>query len=961
MNQTQGSAPLRLKIAGMDCGSCAMTIENSMRQLPGVRSATVSFTTETMELVGDAPLEAVTARLRELGYRLATETPRTEAVVERRHGLAGFVDFLWSQARLRIALLTTAALVLAIPLLQSGPAIAGIPALDWIFAAAVVGVGLPIFVKGFRALLFARRVTIDLLMAIAACGALAIGETGEAVTVILLYTLGEALEAYSAARARDSLRSLMSLQPQEATVLREHRGGHGNEPAAGGHEHDGHACSGHDHDHHDHGHAHAAAHDEGHARASHDHDHDGHACSGHGHEETHTHGAACSGHEHEHQHGHGHAPAVVHAKIVARGAARDVTGHSHAGHDHDDAHAHEAGHACSGHDHADHGHEHEHGEAHAHGAAHACSGHDHDAHAHGHEHGHDDAHAHGAAHAGGGHDHAPAHDHGAGHGHAHAREQHQHVRGDGHADAAHGGGVHYHATAVPVEAVAVGETVLVRPGQRIPLDGVVLKGESTINQSHVTGESEPVLRLVGDEVLAGAVNGDGALEIRVTRPAGDATIARIARLVEQAQSERSPAERFIDRFARWYTPAVVLVALLVVLVPVLAFGQPLLDTADGTRGWLYRGLALLIIACPCALVISIPVTVVSSLTRLANLGVLVKGGAQLDALADVRAVAFDKTGTLTHGKPQVTAVRAAECQHSEAVLVGCGPCDEVVALAAAVERSSEHPVAHAIVDAAAGRQLQHRYQPATRVVAHAGRGVRGELGDGVSVAVGSDRLFGDGATTAASSLTATVDASRAAGQTVMYVARNESIVGYIGVRDAVRPASSQALAELHAATPSVAAVMLTGDTPQSAARVAEQVGNIDAVHAGLLPEQKLAAIEQLRDRYGRVAMVGDGINDAPALARADVGIAMGAGTAQAMETADVVLMQDDLSHVPMALRLARRSRQLVKQNIALSLGLKLAFLALAIPGFTTLWMAVLADVGATMLVTINGMRVLRES
>jgi Cd2+/Zn2+-exporting ATPase len=206
-----------------------------------------------------------------------------------------------------------------------------------------------------------------------------------------------------------------------------------------------------------------------------------------------------------------------------------------------------------------------------------------------------------------------------------------------------------------------------------------------------------------------------------------------------------------------------------------------------------------------------------------------------------------------------------------------------------------------------------------------------------------------------------VDASRAAGQTVMYVARNDSIVGYIGVHDAVRPASSQALAELHDATPPVAAVMLTGDTPQSAARVAEQVGHIDAVHAGLLPEQKLAAIEQLRDRYGRVAMVGDGINDAPALARADVGIAMGAGTAQAMETADVVLMQDDLSHVPMALRLARRSRQLVKQNIALSLALKLAFVALAIPGLTTLWMAVLADVGATMLVTINGMRVLRES
>jgi len=513
---------------------------------------------------------------------------------------------------------------------------------------------------------------------------------------------------------------------------------------------------------------------------------------------------------------------------------------------------------------------------------------------------------------------------------------------------------------VPVESVSVGETVLVRPGQRIPLDGVVLKGESAVNQAHVTGESEPVLRTVGDEVLAGAVNGDGALEIRITRPAGDATIARIARLVEQAQSARSPAERFIDRFARWYTPAVVLLALLVVLVPVMAFGQPLLDTPDGTRGWLYRGLALLIIACPCALVISIPVTVVSSLTRLANLGVLVKGGAQLDALAGVRAVAFDKTGTLTHGRPQVMAVRGAACRHSEEIVVGCEPCDDVMALAAAVERSSEHPVAHAIIDAAAGRQLQHRYESATGVVAHPGRGVRGDLGNGVTVAVGSDRLFESRGTRSAT-LDGPVDASRAAGQTIMYVARNEDIVGYIGVRDGVREASSRALAELHAADPTVAAVMLTGDTPQSAARVAEQVGNIAAVHAGLLPEQKLAAIEELHRRYGSVAMVGDGINDAPALARADVGIAMGAGTAQAMETADVVLMQDDLSHVPMALRLARRSRTLVKQNIALALGLKLAFLALAIPGFTTLWMAVLADVGATLLVTMNGMRVLRES
>jgi Cd2+/Zn2+-exporting ATPase len=430
--------------------------------------------------------------------------------------------------------------------------------------------------------------------------------------------------------------------------------------------------------------------------------------------------------------------------------------------------------------------------------------------------------------------------------------------------------------------------------------------------------------------------------------------------VEQAQAQRSPAERFIDRFARYYTPAVVALALLVVAVPVLGFGQPLLDSANGTHGWLYRALALLIVACPCALVISIPVTVVSSLTRLANLGVLVKGGAQLDRLADVRAVAFDKTGTLTHGRPQVTAVLSGECAHREEVRTDCERCDDVVALAASVERSSEHPVAHAIVAAASARRIQHRYQPAGEVTAHAGRGVVGQLGNGVKVAVGSDALFGAN-TDGHRQLATHANGARDAGHTVMYVARDDQVIGYIGVQDEIRDASRHALAQLHESSPTVAAVMLTGDNPQAANRVAQRVGYIDDIRAGLLPEQKLKAIEELHSRYGTVAMVGDGINDAPALARADIGIAMGAGTAQAMETADVVLMQDDISHVPLALRVARRSRTLVKQNIVLSLGLKLAFLALAIPGITTLWMAVLADVGATMLVTLNGMRVLRES
>jgi Cd2+/Zn2+-exporting ATPase len=795
---------LRVKIAGMDCGSCAMTIESSMRQLQGVRSVSVSFTTEQMEITGDAALPVIEARLKELGYRIASDAPAKSDLAGDSRGAAGFARFLWQQGRLRVALLVTAAVIIGVPLLAGVPAFGTWSALDLLFVAAVVIPGIPVLIKGTRALVFGRRVTIDLLMSVAAVGALAIGETGEAVTVILLYTLGEALEAYSAERARGSLRSLMSLQPDEATVLREHRGGHGEEEK---------------HDHDDHGH------DDGHGHDHHDH-HD------------------------------------------------DDYGHEHAHDDHGDC------------------------------------GHDH--------HVHDE--------------------------HAHEPEP-----------------VHFHSVVVPVAAVAIGETVLVRPGQRIPVDGVVSSGTSSINQAAVTGESIPVVRGSGDEVMAGTVNGEGALEIRVTRAAGDATIARIARLVEQAQSERSPAERFIDRFARGYTPAVVALACLVVAIPVLAFGQPLLDGADGTHGWLYRALALLIIACPCALVISIPVTVVSSLTRLANLGVLVKGGAQLDRLADVRAIAFDKTGTLTHGRPRVTAVRSSDCDHvEEDYTSACDNCDDVVALAASVERSSEHPVAHAIVAAASGRQLSHRYQAAGGVTAHAGRGIVGQLGNGMTVAVGSDALFAQ-APDGHAVLSTRASGARDAGNTVMYVARNDKVIGYIGVQDEVRDASSNALRELGEADPPVAAVMLMGDNPQAAARVAARVGHIADVRAGLLPEQKLAAIEELHRRYGSIAMVGDGINDAPALARADVGIAMGAGTAQAMETADVVLMQDDISHVPMALRIARRSRALVKQNIALSLGLKLVFLALAVPGITTLWMAVLADVGATLLVTLNGMRVLRES
>ncbi|MCL4720583.1 MAG: heavy metal translocating P-type ATPase, partial [Gammaproteobacteria bacterium] len=418
-----------------------------------------------------------------------------------------------------------------------------------------------------------------------------------------------------------------------------------------------------------------------------------------------------------------------------------------------------------------------------------------------------------------------------------------------------------------------------------------------------------------------------------------------------------PAERFIDRFARWYTPLVVVLAALVVAIPVLVFGQPFLDPPDGSQGWLYRGLALLIIACPCALIISIPVTVVSALARLAQKGVLVKGGGQLDRLASVQIVAFDKTGTLTAGQPAVTAVRGADCGHPGIDDDNCVTCEDVVAVAATVEAASEHPLAQAVVASATRRGVVHRLPRAANVTAHLGRGVAGDVA-GERIAVGTHELFAH-APDCQEPVCNEAATLQSSGKTVMLVGRGDRMVGYIGVEDQPRADSQPVLAELHALHPPLRTVMLTGDNARVAAAIAGQIGGLDDVRSGLLPEDKLRVVRELQ-QGGTVAMVGDGINDAPALAQADIGIAMGGGgTAQAMETADVVLMQDDLCAIPMALRISRLTRRVVKQNIALSLGLKLAVLALAIPGFASLWLAVLADVGATLIVTLNGMRLLR--
>jgi Cd2+/Zn2+-exporting ATPase len=395
---------------------------------------------------------------------------------------------------------------------------------------------------------------------------------------------------------------------------------------------------------------------------------------------------------------------------------------------------------------------------------------------------------------------------------------------------------------------------------------------------------------------------------------------------------------------------VVVVALFTAIVPPLIFNAPFYDTPE-VRGWLYRSLALLVIACPCALVISTPVTVISAITAAARRGVLIKGGAHLESLGRIKAFAFDKTGTLTHGKPVVTQVRSADCATGDP----CADCDEVLALAAAVEKSSSHPLAQAVIDSATAHGVNETYAPAIAVESIAGRGVQGDVGD-YHVTVGSHRLF-DEQYPHSEAMCDWVDSAEAQGQTTMLVHDGERARGYIAVADEPRADSRDVIARLK--TLGVQTVMLTGDNRTVADAVGSAVG-VDDVRAELLPEDKVTAVQGLLAQYKAVGMVGDGINDTPALATATVGIAMGgAGSSQAMETADIALMADDLTQLPYAVRLSRFARRLIAWNVALSLGMKLVFMALALIGGATLWMAVFADVGMALIVTLNGMRPLR--
>jgi Cd2+/Zn2+-exporting ATPase len=721
-------------VGGLDCADCAVHLEEALRNTPGIAQVSVDFTLARLRLTpqdGSEVLGTVKQVAKEMGYSVTAG-----ALGKMGAESAGLRQRLWQRRR---DLTTVAAgLLIALAAVMS---LLGLPELVVAasYVAAIVVGGYYIARSGWAALRTAHSLDMNALMAIAAVGAIFVGEWAEGAVAMFLFSLGNTLEGYTMDRARSAIRSLMDLSPRQATVIR--------------------------------------------------------------------------------------------------------------------------------------------------------------------------------------------------------GDQEEQVR---------------------VEELRTGDHILIRPGERIPMDGLVLTGESAVNQAPITGESVPVDKVPGQEVYAGTVNGQGALTVRVNRLAADTTIARIIKMVEEAQAQKAPSQHFVDRFARVYTPAVIAIATGVALLPPLVGSL----TGAGSFGalfgeWVYRALVLLVIACPCALVISTPVSIVSAIASAARAGVLIKGGTYLESLGSLKVIAFDKTGTLTAGRPRVVDVRCLE--HAEGLpWADCSDCRQMLADAAAVERQSEHPLARAVVAEAEALDLTADLAAAEGVEAVTGRGVRGRV-NGHGLIVGthtyiheSDPDLVDGP------LCNAVHAAQAAGQTAMVVRDDfRGVRGYIAVADTLRPGVKEVMTSL-GKVGIEHTVMLTGDNQATAQAIATAAG-VEDLQAGLLPDQKVAAIEVLLDLYEAVAMVGDGVNDAPALARATVGIAMGAaGSDTALETADVALMADDLGKLPFAVDLSQQARRIIRQNVALSLGIKVAFLALAIAGVATLWMAVFADMGASLIVTLNGMRLLRR-
>ncbi|KHF26890.1 putative cadmium-transporting ATPase [Anoxybacillus sp. BCO1] len=493
---------------------------------------------------------------------------------------------------------------------------------------------------------------------------------------------------------------------------------------------------------------------------------------------------------------------------------------------------------------------------------------------------------------------------------------------------------------VPVDDIQVGDIMIVKPGQKLAMDGIVIKGTSTLNQAAITGESVPVTKTVGDEVFAGTLNEEGLLEVKVTKRVEDTTLSKIIHLVEEAQAERAPSQAFVDRFAKYYTPAIIIFALLLAVIPPLFMG------ADWSE-WIYRGLAVLVVGCPCALVISTPVSIVTAIGNAAKNGVLIKGGIYLEEAGNLKVIAFDKTGTLTKGVPSVTDVVTYN-----------GNENELMTITAAIEKGSQHPLASAIIRKAEEDGLNFNDVSVEEFQSITGKGVKAKVNNAMYY-VGSPGLFEELLPNGIQSeIKEQITTLQTQGKTVMVLGTEKEILALIAVADEIRESSKEVIRKLHQVGIEKT-VMLTGDNQRTAEAIGKQVGVSD-IKADLLPEDKLNFIKELRDKHQSVAMVGDGVNDAPALAASTVGVAMGgAGTDTALETADIVLMSDDLSKLPYTIKLSRKALAIIKQNITFSLGIKALSLLLIVPGWLTLWLAIFADMGATLIVTLNSMRLLK--
>lgn len=490
---------------------------------------------------------------------------------------------------------------------------------------------------------------------------------------------------------------------------------------------------------------------------------------------------------------------------------------------------------------------------------------------------------------------------------------------------------------IHVDDIQIGDIMIVKPGEKLAMDGVVLKGTSSLNQAAITGESVPAVKTAGDEVFAGTLNEEGLLEVKVTKHAEDTTIAKIIHLVEEAQAEKAPSQQFVDKFARYYTPAIIVLALLIAVVPPLFGGD--------WNEWIYQGLAALVVGCPCALVVSTPVAVVTAVGNAARNGVLIKGGIHLEETGALKSIAFDKTGTLTKGVPAVTDIITIK-----------GDERQLLQVTAAIEKWSQHPLASAIMKKAEEMGTDFTGLDTEEFTSITGKGVKAAV-NGVLYYAGSPNLFEELHSGMESTIQKQIADLQTQGKTVMILGTASEILLLIAVADEIREHSKTVISKLN--DMGIKTVMLTGDNHRTALEIGKQAG-VSEIKADLLPQDKLAVIKELRAGHQSVAMVGDGVNDAPALAAASVGVAMGgAGTDTALETADIALMSDDLSKLPYTIKLSQKALRIIKQNITFSLGIKALALLLVVPGWLTLWIAIFADMGATLLVTLNSLRLLK--